>query len=96
MNKIKFNETYEFEIDSYSKNVNFDGQNITKNAYCNMIHTDASEVEELGDLTITEIQIDHDGTLIYDLSDITAHVDNLSEYLNNDHMNVSVNLTFDI
>ena len=96
MNIIKFNGTYEFEIDSYSKNVNFDGQNITKNAYCNMTNTDASDVEELGNSTITEIQIYHDGTLIYELSDITARIDNLSEYLNVDHMNVSLNLTFDI
>jgi hypothetical protein len=43
---------------------------------------------------ITSIQIYYNDTLIYDLSNIHAKVDNINEYLNVDKMSINMNLVF--
>lgn len=43
---------------------------------------------------ITEIQIKHDDTVIYEVSELTAHIDNINEYLSGDRMTVNVSIKF--
>ena len=95
MNKIKLNNT-EFEITSYTRNTSFGGDTISMTAYCDVASAANVDVYALGQDTITSIQIYHDDTLIYDLQDISAHIDSSSEYLNVDHMSLNIIITFDI
>lgn len=96
MNTIKFNNT-EFELDSYNKNTYFsmDG-NINSNASCNISTSNITELNALAESSITSLQIFHNEELIYDLQNIDAHIDNINEYLNNDRMSISINMTFNI
>ena len=94
MNTIKFNNT-ELQVESYNRNTYFSGDTINSNASCVIKTDDATALNALAQTTITALQIYHNDTLIYDLQDIEAHIDNINEYLNNDTMTISVNLTFD-
>ena len=94
MNIIKFNDV-EFEVISYNKNTFFSGNTVTSNANCQIISSDVNTLNDLADETITSLQILHDGNIIYNLSDISAHIENISEYLNVDRMDVNVSLRFD-
>lgn len=96
MNTIKFNNT-EFELDSYNKNTYFsmDG-NINSNASCNISTSNITALNALAESSITSLQIFHNEELIYDLQNIDAHIDNINEYLNNDRMSISINMTFNI
>lgn len=94
MNIIKFNNV-EFEVISYNKNTYFSEDAITSSANCQIILSDMSILNDLTDETITSLQILHDGNIIYNLSDISAHIDNISEYLNVDKMDINVSLRFD-
>ena len=94
MNKIKFNNT-EFEVETYNKSTYFGGETITSNANCNIVVTDANALNALVGITITSIQITHDDNLIYNLSNISARIDNINEYLNMDRMGTSLNIVFD-
>lgn len=94
MNIIKFNDV-EFEVISYNKNTFFNGSTVTSTANCQVILTDVSVLNDLADGTITSLQILHDGNIIYNLSDISARIENISEYLNVDRMDVNVSLRFD-
>ena len=94
MNTIKFNDT-EFQVENYSKNTYLSDGHISSNANCSVIVSDITVLNALMLDTITSIQIKYNDDVIYDLHDISAHIDNISEYLNVDRMNISVNLTFD-
>lgn len=93
MNKIKFNNT-EYEVESYSKNTSFSGETIVSNAYCAIITDDVASLNTLAQTTITSIQIYHNEVLIYNLSDISAKIDSINEYLQGERMGINVNLTF--
>ena len=93
MNIIKFNNV-EFEVTSYNKNTYFSENAITSTANCQIILSDMNVLNGLADETITSLQILHDGNIIYNLSDISAHIDNISEYLNVDKMDINVSLRF--
>jgi len=94
MNTIKFNNT-EFQVESYSKNTYLSEGHIISNASCSVIVSDIAVLNALMQDTITSIQIKYNDDVIYNLQDISAHIDNISEYLNVDRMNINVNLTFD-
>lgn len=94
MNTIKFNDT-EFQVESYSKNTYVSDGHVTSNANCAIVVSDIAVLNTLMQDTITSIQIKYNDDVIYHLQDISAHIDNVSEYLNVDRMNISVNLTFD-
>ena len=94
MNIIKFNAV-EFEVMSYNKNTYFNEGTITSSANCQIIVSDMSILNDLTDEAITSLQILHNGNIIYNLSDINAHIENISEYLNVDKMDISVSLRFD-
>ena len=95
MNTIKFNNTT-FEVFSYNKNTYFGGESINSNASCSIKVTDMATLNALTSVPITSLQIYYNETLIYDLQDISAKIDSISEYLNTERMEISVNLTFDM
>ena len=94
MNIIKFNNV-EFEVIGYNKNTYFSDDTITSTASCQIIVADMEVLNSLTKTAITSLQILHDGNIIYNLSDISAHIDNISEYLNVDKMDINVSLRFD-
>lgn len=93
MNTIKFNNT-EFELGSYNRNTYFSGETMSSNANCGIITTDISDINALAESTINSLQIYHDEQLIYNLQNINAHIDSISEYLNNDRIDITLNITF--
>lgn len=94
MNVIKFNDV-EFEVISYNKNTYFNDDTITSSASCQIIVADMDVLNNLAKTVITSLQILHNGNIIYNLSDISVHIDNISEYLNVDRMDINVSLRFD-
>jgi len=95
MTTIKFNNTT-FEVTTYNKNTYFGGETITSNASCNIRVNDMATLNALAEEPITTIQIYYENNLIYNLQDANAKIDNIGEYLGGDHMEVNVNLTFDM
>lgn len=93
MNKIKLNNL-ELEVESYNKNTYFNGATITSSANTSVRTNNMTALNELALTDITSIQIYANQELIYDLQNITAHIDNINEYLNGERMNVSLNLSF--
>lgn len=94
MNIIKFNDV-EFEVISYNKNTFFSDDTISSSASCQIIVADMDTLNNLVNTAITSLQILHDGNIIYNLSDINAHIENISEYLNVDRMDINVSLRFE-
>lgn len=95
MTTIKFNDNA-WEVASYSKNTYFNGETITSNASCGLKVTNTNELQAMAPEPITTIKILKDDTVIYDLEDIDARIENINEYLDTDHMSVTVNLIFNI
>ena len=93
MNKIKLN-TLELEVEDFSKNTYFNGNSVERTGNCTIITNNVASVIALGSTPITSIQIYHDETLIYDLSDINAVITNVSEFLDNGRMRIGINLVF--
>ena len=95
MNTIKLNNV-EFEIVGYSRSTYFSGDKMTSTANCVFREADANTINNLLGTEITSLQIYYNDTLIYDLQNISAKLDTINEYLNVEHMDISVNLTFDM
>ena len=93
MNKIVLN-TAEFEIDTFNKSTNYSEGNITSTGYMSVFTTNISELNTLAKETITSLKIYHDETLIYNLENINAHIDNINEFLSGDHMSINITMTF--
>jgi len=93
MNKIVLNNA-EFEIDSFNKNTSYSAGTIMSTGYMSVLTTDISELNTLAKGIITSLKIYHDETLIYNLENINATIDNISEYLSGDHMSITINMTF--
>ena len=94
MNTIKFNDV-EFVVENYNKNTYLNGETITSNANCTIRTDNMTALNALMQTKITSIQITYNETVIYDLQNISAHIDSTSEYLNTDRVNITLNLTFD-
>ena len=93
MNKIILNNA-EFEVVSYNRNTYLSDGTIRSNASAN-IKADIAEVNALLNTTITSLEITHDGTSIYHLTNLNAKMESMNEYLNGDTIDISINLTFD-
>ena len=93
MNVIKINNT-EFGVINYNKVTYFGGETISSSASCTITVEDIADLNALAEVPITSIQIYHDEELIYNLQNITARFDNINEWLNEDHMDISVNIIF--
>ena len=95
MNVIKINN-YECEVTSYNKTTTLQEDTIVSVAYCEFINTNEINFDDKIFEPITSIQIYHDGNLIYNLSDITAHIESVNEYLNGERIMTNINMRFDI
>ena len=94
MNVIKINN-YECEVMSYNKSTGLSDNTIVSTAYCEFINTNEINFDDKIFEPITSIQIYHDNNLIYNLSDITAHIESVNEYFNGERMVTNINMRFD-
>jgi len=94
MNTIKLNDV-EVEVISYNRQMTFSEDMVKNRAYFGMKQKDLDLIIELFDTEITSIEIYHDDEKIYDLKDISVHLDNISEDLMQDTIVTNVNLIFD-
>jgi len=94
MSKIKLNNT-EFEFDSYNKNTYYGGEAVSSTASCSLLNVDMADLSDLAETTITSIEIrNNENTLVYDLKNINAKIDNINEYYNGMSMAISVTMIF--
>jgi len=95
MNVIKLNNA-EFQVESYSRNTSFYNEEgtVVSAATCGLITNNLNALNELAATTITSIQILHDDNLIYNLENIDAVIENISESLSDDRVWVYVNIKF--
>lgn len=93
MNTIKFNNL-ELEVESYNKNTYLNDGNITSTGYCAVLTNDIAALNELMTETITDIEIKHDGNIIYSLDNLSARIDTISESLSGDRININLNIAF--
>ena len=105
MNTIKLNNEYEYEINNYSRNINFYSitptlesqqatEGINSNAYFTITSKNVSDLDDLSQETITSIEIFYNETSIYKLENVNAKVESINENLNTDQMIINVNLKF--
>jgi hypothetical protein len=93
MNTIKLN-TLEFPITSFNRNTYFTGESMNSNASFEGTDVDITALSALGLTEITTVQIYHNEELIYDLQNIHGKIDNFSEYLREDKIAMSINMSF--
>ena len=93
MNTIKFNE-HTYDVESFNKNTYFNDNNVTSSASCSIKTNDITSLHALAAEGVSSLQIYHDGTLIYNLSDISGRLNSIDEYLSDDHVNINLSFTF--
>lgn len=81
---------------SYNKSTGLSEDTIISTAYCEFINTNGFDFEGSISEPITSIKIYHDETLIYDLSDVTGHIEAINEYFNGEKMIMNMNIRFEI
>ena len=97
MNTIIFNgdaEHYTFGLESYNKTTTFEGNTVNSSGYASLITTDITALTTVASGTITSIEIQHDGTSIYNSTNLNAKINNINEYLSGDRINVNINFVF--
>lgn len=94
MNKIKFNNEVELQVESYNKNTYFNNNTMNTTANCSVITDDIAALHALANDKITSIIITCNDNVIYNLSNIDAKIENINEYLSGERMYINVNLTF--
>lgn len=95
MNKILINEL-ELDVESYNKNTYLsEGGRIDSNANFSVTTDDVAALNAYMTQNITSLKIKHDGEIIYNLENISAHISSIQEYLSDNRINISVNLIFD-
>lgn len=95
MNTVKFNNLL-MPIESYNKSTYFDNGSIVSNGTCSVVVSDMTALNAVAVAGVTSIEIYHDDNLIYSLHDINCRITNISEYLGEDKMNISLSLVFDM
>ena len=95
MTTLKLNNT-EFELTAFTRNTSFYENSIVSAASCDIKVSDTDLLEALTDIQITSLQIKYDNNIIYNLDGINAKITNINEYLNTDHINTTIGLTFDM
>lgn len=94
MNKIKFNNEVELQVESYSKTTFFNDDTINTTANCSVVTDDLAALHALASDKITSIIITCNDNVIYNLSNIDAKIENINEYLAGERMYINVNLAF--
>jgi hypothetical protein len=98
MNTIIFNEDKTFGLESYNKTTTFEGDTVNSSGYASLLMT--QDTDTISDLvtvaqgTVTSIEIKHDGTSIYNSTNLNAKINNINEYLSGDRINVNINFIF--
>ena len=95
MNTIKFNN-HSYGVYSFSKNTYFNDDGISSNANCSIETNDITSLHELAQEGIQTLQIYHDDTLIYNLSNLDGKLTSIDEYLSDDRVNINLNLNFSV
>lgn len=93
MNTIKFND-YQCGLISFSKYTNFDENGMVGTGTCQISTSDLTGLQEVGLNGINSIQITHDEEVIYNLTDINAHISYINESLNEDHIDITLSINF--
>ena len=93
MNVIKLNNL-EVEVESYNKNTYLNDGNVMSNAYCTLKTNDTTTLNAMMLEAITSIEIEHDGIVIYSLSNLNARIESITESLADDRVVVNLNLAF--
>lgn len=83
-------------ITAYNRNTTFEEGALNSVAYFTVTSNTetASLLNELGISGITSIEIFNDEDLIYSLTELTAHITTINEYLEGEHIVMSVNIAF--
>lgn len=87
--KITLNTTHEFPINSYTRNTNIHGDEITSNAYVGLKNPTFAQLDELRTLaanTVTDLLITSDGDEVYRLNNQTAKIISIEETITEEGM----------
>ena len=95
MTKIKLNNE-EFEITAFTRTTYFREDGISSFANFDAVNLDLDDISTLAQNPVTALQIYYNNDLIYDLQDISVHIDNVNDSLEETVVTTKVNLTFDI
>lgn len=94
MNIIKLNNS-EFEVENYYRSTSFTDNVIQSSGNCVLNTSDTSALYEIAESPITLIQITKDDEIIYNLDNITAHIENIIESFSADRFYINVNFIFE-
>lgn len=94
MAKIRLNDSKEFDIETFSQTNYYHDGEITRSANFNITDQDISELEALASTSITLIEIIVKNNTIYTLDNVNGRLDNINEFLENDHMSKTVTIEF--
>lgn len=97
MARIKFNdnENYDFAINGYSRNTNFEGGIMSSYVYINFVPAAGliTKLQTLGISGITDFELTKDnGTSLLANNNITATISSIDESLNGEDININVNI----
>lgn len=94
MIKMKLNNSVEFAISGYNRYTDITEGQVSSNASVSLNSAEAyNDIVEIAASTITDIRIEKDGTVIYNLTNQSAKISNINESLYDDGV---VNLSFSI
>ena len=93
MNNIKLNNIT-CEVYSFNKNTYFNENGFSSTGSCNINTNDINALNELAETSIDTIQIYHDDELIYNLQNANGKIVSIDEYLNDDRMSTTINMSF--
>lgn len=86
---ITLNTTHEFPINSYTRNTNIHGDEITSTAYVGLKNPTFAQLDELRTLatgTITDLTITSGGEEVYQLDNLTAKIVSIEESITEEGM----------
>lgn len=95
MNTILFNNEALYRVDSFNKTTNFSSESVSSSGYISLrMLADSPDLNTLAEDTITSIKILHDEDIIYNSQNLNGHITSISEFLNGDRVDITINLVF--
>ncbi len=92
MNTIIFNET-ECGVNTFNMTAYFSATGeMNGTISCEISSTDAGALLVLGTEPITSVVIKHDDDVIYNLTEATAHLESINEFLDNDRIVINMSI----
>lgn len=93
---IKLNNGDEMGLVGFNRSIIFHGAEVNDNASLEVAaDTDKSTIMALGSAAITSLQILSNNQSIYELTNINARIDNISDTLDGEKISTRINLVFD-